>query len=233
VIYELMRRWRFRNSSSYWERRYRGGGTSGSGSYGRLAQFKAETLNAFVAREKIRSIFELGVGDGAQLELAKYPRYVGLDIAPTSIDLCSRKFASDGTKKFYLASQTPSDLGRFDLALSLDVIYHLVEDALFEDYMRSLFARADRFVVIYSSNKAEESKQPHVRHRDFTSWIAKCCPDWRLIRRIENRYPYDPARPGDTSFSDFYFFERMDVGASRERPSTLNEPVGKIRTDWL
>jgi hypothetical protein len=47
----------------------------------------------------------------------------------------------------------PADLGRFDLELSLDVIYHLVEDEVFDAYMRSLFAHAGRFVVIYSSNK--------------------------------------------------------------------------------
>lgn len=208
-VRRLRRRWIFRGSSSYWEQRYRTGGTSGPGSYGPLAQFKADTLNTFVARGNIRSVVEFGVGDGAQLELARYRRYVGIDIAPTSIELCSRRFASDGTKRFYLTSQIPADLGRFDLALSLDVVYHLVEDAVFESHMRALFASASRYVIIYSSNKMEKTDWPHVRHRQFTRWIAQHEPHWRLTDHIKNRYPYDPARPAETSFADFYVFEQI------------------------
>jgi hypothetical protein len=47
--------------------RYGQGGTSGFGSYRRLAEFKAETLNGFVARMRIQSVIRYGCGDGAQL----------------------------------------------------------------------------------------------------------------------------------------------------------------------
>src|SRR5580704_4792872 len=57
VVKELLAlRHRFRDSSSYWERRYRQGGTSGSGSVGRLAEFKADILNGFVARMGIQAV---------------------------------------------------------------------------------------------------------------------------------------------------------------------------------
>jgi cyclopropane fatty-acyl-phospholipid synthase-like methyltransferase len=209
VIGRLLRKRRFRNSSAYWERRYIEGGTSGSGSYGRLAQFKAETLNAFVERTGIRSIIEFGCGDGAQLMLADYPSYVGVDVSPTSIRMCRDRFASDGTKRFVLAGEAPRDLGRFDLALSLDVIYHLVEDRVFDAYMRSLFANAERFVVVYSSNAAQPADSPHVRHREFTGWVERNEPHWRQVTMVRNKYPYDPARPDETSFADFYFFQRV------------------------
>ena len=203
-------RHRFRNSSSYWERRYRRGGTSGAGSYGRLAEFKAETLNAFVARNGIRSVIEFGCGDGAQLSLATYPQYVGVDVAKSSVAACRRRFAGDATKTFYLANRVPSDIRRFDLALSLDVIYHLVEDQVYDGYMRTLFAQADRFVVIYSSNKVEPSDSPHVRHRRFTDWIKLNEPKWQQTGYLPNRYPSDPARSeAETSFADFYFFEQQ------------------------
>ncbi len=209
VVEELRAlRHRFRDSSSYWKQRYRQGGTSGPGSFGRLAEFKAETLNGFVARMGIQSVIEFGCGDGVQLALAAYPRYVGIDVAKGSISACRRRFAGDATKGFYLTSQMPADLGRFDLVLSLDVIYHLVEDEVFDTYMRSLFAHAGRFIVIYSSNKAEPSDAPHVRHRVFTHWIEVHEPQWRKTGFLPNIYPRDPARPGDTSFADFYFFER-------------------------
>jgi SAM-dependent methyltransferase len=208
VIKELRRRFEFLGSSSYWERRYRRGGTSGPGSFGRLAEFKAETLNSFVARMGIQSVIEFGCGDGAQLALAKYPRYVGVDVAESSVSACRQRFAADATKSFYLASRLPADLGRFDLVLSLDVIYHLVEDKVFDGYMRSLFAHAERFVVIYSSNKVEPSEARHVRHRLFTQWIEVNQPQWRKTGHVPNKYPIDPARPEETSFADFYFFER-------------------------
>jgi SAM-dependent methyltransferase len=209
-IEALRRQLQFRGSSNYWEERYRSGGNSGAGSYGRLAEFKAEMLNEFVAREAIDSVVELGCGDGAQLELARYPSYVGIDVAASSIALCRTRFAEDATKRFYHMSQLPADLGRFDLALSLDVIYHLVEDAVFDAYMRQLFALGRRYVVIYASNQAQATASPHVRHRQFTSWVKAQQPDWRPHAFIPNRYPYDPARPDDTSFADFHIFRRAD-----------------------
>jgi SAM-dependent methyltransferase len=204
----VRRQLRFRGSSDYWERRYRAGGNSGAGSYGRLAEFKAEILNEFVAREGIVSIVEFGCGDGAQLALAQYPDYVGIDVAATSVALCRTRFAEDPGKQFFLAGEVPGDLASADLALSLDVIYHLVEDAVFDAYMHELFAGSHRFVAIYASDTARATDSPHVRHRNFTSWIERHAPDWRLVGHVPNRYPYDPAAPEETSFADFYFFER-------------------------
>jgi SAM-dependent methyltransferase len=206
-VVKKLRRLGFR-SSSYWEQRYRQGGTSGPGSFGRLAEFKAETLNGFVARMDVQSVIEFGCGDGAQLALAEYPLYVGIDVAESSICACRERFAGDATKSFFLASQIPANLGPFDLVLSLDVIYHLVEDKVFDAYMRSLFAHAVRFVAIYSSNKVEPSDSLHVRHRLFTRWIEVHEPQWRKTGYLPNKYPWDPAEPAETTFADFYFFER-------------------------
>ena len=207
VVEELRRRFGFRNSTSYWERRYQNGRTSGVGSYGRLANFKAEVLNDFVERNGIQSVIEFGCGDGTQLSLARYPRYTGIDVAQGSIAICQERFAGDNSKSFYLTTQIPKVIGKFDLALSLDVVYHLVEDEVFDVYMRSLFERAGRFVAVYSSNKVEPSGVPHVRHRRFTDWIAAHASEWQEAGFVANRYPLDPKRPEDTSFADFYFFQ--------------------------
>jgi SAM-dependent methyltransferase len=206
-VLEIRRRLGFRDSSSYWEKRYQQGKTSGVGSYGRLAAYKAEVLNDFVAKNNVQSVIEFGCGDGTQLALAKYPSYVGVDVAQGSIALCENRFTGDTSKSFYLTTKIPADLGQFDLALSLDVVYHLVEDAVFEAYMRSLLEHAGRYLVIYSSNKVEPSGVPHVRHRLFTKWIETNAPQWRQIGFIPNKYPEDPKRPDDTSFADFYIFE--------------------------
>jgi SAM-dependent methyltransferase len=205
-----VRKFAFPGTASYWEARYRGGQTSGTGSYGRLAEFKAEVLNEFVTTKGIQTVFELGCGDGAQLELARYPEYVGVDVASGAVELCSARFGNDATKRFYLAGAVPDDPGTFDLALSLDVIYHLIEDFVFEAYMRLLFARSRRYVVIYSSDYDAATEALHVRHRKFTDWIAMNAPEWRAIGTVPNRFPFDPMLPNDTSFCDFHFFARNE-----------------------
>lgn len=196
----------FRGSSDYWEQRYRSGGTSGDGSYGNLALFKAQVINEFVREHDIDSVIEFGCGDGNQLRLAHYPKYVGLDVSPAAVAMCREKFAQDKTKSFYLIHEW--DGKRADLALSLDVIYHLTEDAVFERYMTDLFRSADRYIIIYSSNHDDpDTGAAHVRHRAFSDWVRKQAPQWSLMAHVPNKYSYK-SDPQGGSFSDFYIFAK-------------------------
>jgi hypothetical protein len=195
----------FAGSAKYWDARYAAGGNSGAGSYNRLAEFKAETLNAFVKEHDIRTVAEFGSGDGAQLKLAQYPHYTGIDVSPVAIEHCRNLFTGDPTKQFMLTGDVPAGFNA-ELVLSLDVIYHLVEDAVFDRYMRSLFAAGTRFVGVYSSNIDKAWSSEHVRHRKFTSWVEQHQPGWTLQQTIKNRYPYDPNDPDQTSFADFYIY---------------------------
>ena len=201
----------FRCSGNYWENRYAGGENSGAGSYGRLAEFKAKFVNRFVKDHSIGSVIEFGVGDGHQLELAEYPRYLGLDVSRTATQNCQQRFASDNTKGFYLydpaAFPDSHQLFRADLALSLDVIYHLVEEHVFTAYMEHLFDAAEKFVIVYSSNRDAIPASPHVRHRNFSEWVSANRPQWKLKEKVPNRYPFDPKNANETSFADFFVFE--------------------------
>ncbi len=195
------------DSATYWESRYRTGGDSGTGSSGRLAEFKAEIMNEFVMRESIASVIEFGCGDGRQLLLAKYPKYVGVDVSGTVVEKCQSLFVGDHLKTFVTLDEYRGETA--ELALSMDVIFHLIEDEVFSSYMDGLFNAATRYVVIYSSNAetAPKPSAPHFRGREFTHWVAANRPDWRLIRHIPNRYPFN----GDgqaTSVSDFFVFDR-------------------------
>lgn len=197
----------FRGSSSYWEERYSRGQDSGSGSYNHLAQFKAEVLNDFVRAEAIETVMELGCGDGNQLALANYPDYTGFDVSETAIRLCRQRFRNDPTRRFHAMDEYASQ--RAELVMSLDVIYHLVEDEVFDAHMRRLFESADRFVVIYSSDTDEQppGQSAHVRHRKFSNWIARHAPSWSLKKHIPNRHPFE----GDSeigSFADFHIYAR-------------------------
>jgi hypothetical protein len=201
----------FKSSPSYWEERYQRGGSSGAGSYGRLARFKAKVINRFVAKTHVADVIEFGCGDGAQLELAKYPRYVGIDVSQHVIDLCRMKFATDPTKCFYHFSEAGTADLSADLALSLDVLYHLVEDEVYDEYMRRLVASARRFICIYSSNVDEPGQVAHIRHHRFTDWMARHAPEWDLVSKTPNPFPEDPADPENTSWADFYFFRHRGL----------------------
>ena len=195
---------RFTGSSSYWEVRYERGGTSGPGSYGELALFKAEFLNALVSERGVTSVCEFGCGDGHQLSLAHYPEYVGLDVSKTAIDLCVRRFRDDASKSFFLYSPEHfvdhAGVFKADLVLSLDVIFHLVEDDVFERYLHHVFGAARRHVVIYSSNSELPDPAPHVRHREFTSWVATNIGGWRLEEVRINDVP--------DAVADFFLYSR-------------------------
>ena len=82
----------FKGSAKYWEDRYARGGTSGAGSYGRAAEWKAQIVNAWVRELGITSVIDWGCGDGNQLSLADYPRYLGLDRSPSAV----RRLSSGG-----------------------------------------------------------------------------------------------------------------------------------------
>ena len=93
--------------------------------------------------------------------------------------------------------------------MSLDVIYHLVEDRVFEKYMRDLFSASNKYVIIYASNKdeQEEGQAEHVRHRKFTTWVEKNQRGWKLEKHIKNKYPYNEETK-EGSFADFYLFKK-------------------------
>ena len=194
------------SSSEYWEQRYKSGGNSGAGSYDRLAEFKADFLNEFVEQHQIRSVIEFGSGDGAQLKRAKYPTYMGVDISMSAVERCRRLFAGDPSKQFFQLGPETAGLTA-ELALSLDVVYHLIEDSVFDAYMKRLFESATRFVIVYSNNIDEPWSGTHVRHRQFTRWIEAHRSDWRLLSTVKNAYPYNEEDPNPTSGSDFYVFE--------------------------
>lgn len=202
----------FEHSGQYWDDRYKTKRNSGSGSYGRLAVFKADILNAFVAENDLQTVIEFGCGDGNQLSLAAYPSYIGVDVSQTAVDLCARKFQQDDSKSFYLTGQAEPFTAQ--LSLSLDVIYHLVEDDVYEQYMRKLFDAALEYVVVYSSNYNDDFAlgAKHVRHRKFTDWAARNAPDFELLKEISNPYPYDENDPTNTSLADFHFFKKTDNG---------------------
>ena len=195
---------RFSTSSRYWENRYAINGNSGIGSYGALADYKASVINKFVMEGKFEKIIDFGCGDGNQLQYFAFPRYIGLDVSATALEKCRLQFKNDCSKEFfqYNPNVGPGEQVKnfgADLAISLDVIYHLVEDDIFETYMRHLFSASSKCVIIYAWNVVGIRKR-HVKHRMFTDWVEKNEKSWLLKQAIENKEL--------EGASDFFIFEK-------------------------
>lgn len=196
----------FPGSAAYWQRRYAQGGDSGAGSYGAFAEFKAEVLNGLFRELGLCTAIEFGCGDGNQLRLLDITDYLGVDVSEDAIASCQQEFAGQAGRRFLLDRDYAGEGAQ--CSLSLDVIYHLIEDEVFDNYMRRLFEAADRCVIIYSSNtESQNVEAPHVRHRRFAEWVALHQADWHLWRHVPNRFPF----LGDHltgSFADFFVYRR-------------------------
>ncbi len=190
-------------SSAYWEQRYAEGGTSGAGSYHALARYKADVINQFVAKHDIRTVIDLGAGDGNQLSLLEVPRYLGLDISPTIVSRLRQRYSGDQSKEFqiYQPGVVRHEHLSATLALSLDVIYHLVEQAMYEEYMRDLFSAGERYVIIYSSDSDAGRTADHIYHRPFSKYVTANFPDWTLQLALDN-----PHRT--RTFASFFIYAR-------------------------
>jgi hypothetical protein len=202
----------FITSQQYRIERYEKGGNSGSGSYNRLAEFKAEVINKFIKENGVSKVIEFGCGDGNQLKYFDILSYIGYDISPMAVEHCANIFKNDKSKTFKSLSEKICETA--DLVLSLDVIFHLVEDITFMGYMERLFHSSKKFVIIYASNYDKQiivnGQTSHVRHRKFTEWIDENATDFKLIEHIPNKYPFRKDEPDITSFADFYIFEKQE-----------------------
>lgn len=216
-------------AETYWEGRYACGGTSGAGSYGTLQRYKARFLNRFVIHHQIRSVVELGCGDGAQLGCAIYPEYTGYDVSPSAVSICRDKFRFDSSKRFFVGSEASV---RAELALSLDVVYHLTETPEYDHYLDALFSAATRFVVIYGNDFAGPSHAAHIRLRDVPGDVEKRFPEWRL--NVAERNPHY-SRCGildDKTWANFIVYEKAvdTVPTTGSPPVDILEPLSVTAT---
>ena len=86
------------------------------------------------------------------------------------------------------------------------------EEKVFFDHMSILFAAGTEYVIIYSSNDdlVLEGQNPHVKHRMFSKWIEKNTPSWKLVKEIENQYPF-AGNYTEGTLSDFYIYQNFSL----------------------
>ena len=199
-------------SRDYWEDRYSNGGNSGSGSYGRLAEFKAKIINEFCRDYSIKKIVEWGCGDGNNCAMYDVEEYVGYDVSKTAIDICKKRFPDSGKQFVWYDGEivkTPIE-GR--LTLSLDVLYHLIEPQIYDNYMHNLFGSSTKYVGIYSYDGSLKTAQSqHVKYREHSNYVKNHFPQFQPFKTILNEYKRtESTDPDTTSYCDFFFYKRRE-----------------------
>ncbi len=175
-------------TQTIWENRYKSNGNSGAGSYGVLCEYKANFINKFTIDNNCKNVIEFGSGDGNQMSHFNVQQYTGVDISEHIITICKQKYSHLKNVQFLTYDEYYKISSKFDVALSLDVIYHLVDDNVYEKYMNDLFNSSNKFVIIYSTNMKKSYNGSHVYHRKFTDYIDFKFPQAKLLCHEPNPY---------------------------------------------
>lgn len=211
MIGKFLSKTTFKGSKNYWEHNYEKGGNSGEGSYESFAMQKGMLINDFIREHNIKRIIEFGCGDGNQLSYYNLDgiHYYGFDISKKAVELCREKHKHYVNKEFFILDEryiVPEQKNAVcDLALSMDVIFHLVEDTVFFEHLDSLFNSSKKYVMIFGININKIKDEPsHVRHRAFVPIILERFPDWKLQKIIKSKIIDERF----TMFPDMHIFER-------------------------
>lgn len=147
--------------ANYWQHRYRRTGKgSGKGSTGPLLAWKADRINRAVQDLGVTSVLDIGCGDGQLASRLRVPDYLGVDLAPAAVGMARR---AARPKKFQKLDETVEPR---DLHLSVDVMFHLVDDADYRSHLDLLFS-AHRYVIVHATD-FDAPGRPHVLHRHWT-----------------------------------------------------------------
>lgn len=175
---------------AYWERRYRRGGDSGDASRGRQAKAKAKWINTLILRENITSVLDIGCGDGSQLALLDLDDvdYLGTDVSATAIRQCLQQWPK---RQFARVDPGQSYIVQADLAMSIDVMFHLPDNNNYIRHLEHLFTPTRWFVAIRSTDYEDAQHGHHLRRRRFTPDVAAYYPEWEPVEQ-----PDDPHTEG-------------------------------------
>lgn len=196
------------NYVRYWNSRYREGGTSGYGSYGKLAELKAQIINTFIKENNIHSIIEFGCGDGNQLKYMEYPKYFGMDVSEKSISMCLDMFHDDSTKSFMVYSPRyfrNNKILSCDLVVCLDVLYHIIDECDFVKTLDDIFSCSTRYIILYSNLHEYEPyrRGSHIRYRELKPYLEKYS-DFKIKKVTEQPFEGE-------SRADFIFIEERNL----------------------
>lgn len=188
------------NAREYWNTRYRSGGNSGAGSYGDHSKIKSDYVNGVIKDYNIETVDDIGVGDGNQLSMLNVLNYIGYDISDVILDKVKSIYKNDPTKTFRHVDLYHDR--SVDLMLSMEVIFHLIDDTMYLDYMDKLFNSNSKYILIFTmSGNDGDVIAPHVKIRDILKlYNVRYYNDWECL---DVHHGFD--------ISKFYLFKRKFI----------------------
>ncbi len=170
-------------AKDWWDVRYARGGNSGAGSHGYHYQFKRDYIRSAIQRFGFASAVDFGCGDGSQINEIEFGAYQGVDISQSVVNHC-REFYKD-RPHFKFDVYEAFSPGRYDVAMSLDVMYHVVEPDQYDLYLNRLFSYS-KYVLIYTNLVPRKDNSAHMCFRDHVKEIKQRDFNVRLIERVIN-----------------------------------------------
>ncbi len=144
---------------SYWDGRYRAGGNSGYGSYGKQLKKKLD----WIVPLDFNSISEYGCGDfnfGKSL-IERHPaNYAGLDISEHILSTNRMRYPR------YPFLSFSEELPKADLVMCVDVLFHVIKDEDVEEILSKLERAWIKYLVV-TAYERDEPMNNHVRIRKF------------------------------------------------------------------
>jgi SAM-dependent methyltransferase len=165
--------------AGYWQERYLAGKGSGPSSRGDIAAAKTDRINRLLDGTT-RTVVDWGVGDGTVAAGIYADRYLGVDITQAALDLAREACGPrPGWSWLLIDPHTPPPLTvHADLALSLDVLFHLTDDQAYQTYLRLLFGSAPTALIRASNYEAP--RDDHMRRR---RWSVDIPAGWTVTER--------------------------------------------------
>lgn len=171
------------NTQKWWDTRYAAGGHSGLGSHTVHYLFKRDYVNSVIRRYDIQSVVDFGCGDGSQIEEINVISYQGIDVSASAVERCRNLYKNRFNYSFNVYDEV--HLEEYDMAMSLDVLYHVVEPEQYDLYLQRLFSHS-RYVLIYTNILPRLENSAHMLYRDHIQEITKRNFSVQLIERIMN-----------------------------------------------
>jgi hypothetical protein len=131
---------------SYWETRYKLGGTSGPGSIGKLQKWKWSVIEKYV--QEIVSVIDVGCGDLSFWKGRPIPlSYYGIDISKTIVERNSETY---GPRFICSSADKYVALPKAELVLCLDVLFHIIDEDAFVGILQNLTRYSSSWIFVYT-----------------------------------------------------------------------------------
>lgn len=137
----------------YWNKRYSAGLNSGQGSIGELRKFKWDTILSKTTI-KNKSVLDYGCGDLSFWKDHIHPevkKYTGYDISEFIILNHKQKWLDIHPRVSF--THNIVDVPKHDLVFCFDVLFHIIDENLFNYTLKNLISRAKDLLFIYTWRK--------------------------------------------------------------------------------